>query len=124
AFHIISVFLILRHRFSYFTISCHRAKIWLDLSRARDVPAIGSTTEGEVNESLHHRRRDGGAASGGGRVGFRGGLVPHFGRGLGSAVRHGEPANHGRLCPARKGVQALGNLRVLPPHEGRLLAGS
>ncbi len=50
-------------------------------------------------------------------------LVSVQDRGVGSAVRHGEPAHDGRLLAARQGVEALGDLRLLPAHEGRLLAG-
>ncbi len=38
------------------------------------------------------------------------------------AVQHGQPAGEARLRAVGEGVQAVGNLRVLPAHEGRLLA--
>ena len=45
------------------------------------------------------------------------------GRGLGSPVRHGEPAHHRRVRAARSGRGEVGSVRLLPAHEGRVLDG-
>ena len=50
-------------------------------------------------------------------------LVSVQDRGVGEGVRYGEQAPYDGIHAARKGVAEMEDLRLLPAHEGRLLAG-